>query len=169
MDIVTETAVHLAEHVAPEEIDLAPALAHAAAAGGAEWDVAKVGAGGPVLGGIGLEVVGGIFIAVLVAIQNHADLLANLCTLGDTLVRVVRYLHRRLDRSTDGTDDIDNAAKERADAAVAALVEELLKRGIEADRAEKIGCLTIIVLAERPAQGRVFVDAVQPKRSDDRG
>ena len=160
---LTETAILLAERVAPDEIDVAPALAQAAAEGGAQWQAARAGESGSMLGGSGLETYATLFGQVLEVIKVQGGTVTTLWALGSMTLQIVGYLRAQIGNWREGSTapTISEAARQQADGAVDILAKALIERGVPVGRAAEISRWVLVTLLEDPTRGQAFVEALR--------
>ena len=150
MNNIHALAVRIAEKVAPEEVDLAPAIIDAALEGGKQWQDLLKPVKEPELGGIfgGLEA--GDLAAIVEMLRLLGDILKKVCSLGsDTLSILVSLLAIRTWReSKEKLQAIPTEDGDKLQETLESMTQYLTNLGIETDRAEELSRLTMQALVE---------------------
>jgi len=163
MDALEDVSIRLAERVAPDEVELAPSIAEAAAQGGKEWDNLIKPFGGAMHGGIlpGAEGVGDIH-ALMDVVRTCSNILSSFCQIGSASLSIIVSFLALRDRAQRARDVQKLASNEREllERSINAIMVELEKRGVVQQRAAELADHTLITLGEKPDVGRDFVERI---------
>lgn len=150
----------LAERVAPDEVDVAPAIADAAAEGGPAWEQVRRVESGPVFGGAIDSIEPGTLVAVFGAIRAGWDIFAAVCERGAELAAILTFC-----RNVLGARDAkpSNAGEERVAHDLRRVAELLQREGLTPERADRVAAQTLGTFAEQPELGRATLAAIKPQ------
>jgi hypothetical protein len=164
MDDALAFALRLAERVAPDEVELAPAMVTAAAEGGPDWRRLLDDRARPLHGGVIPELDPGTLLPLLDALRQAAPtLLQGLLISGAATLTIVREWVALRDRREQRQALPDSARRQLAEV-VERLRDRLIHHGMHPDRAANVVDLTLETLCEHPREARALLERVCPDR-----
>jgi hypothetical protein len=148
-----DMAVRLAERIAPDEVELAPAIAEAALKGGREWQAVISPSSGAMLGGAvpGVESVGD-FATILAVLKDCSGILGSFVTMVSTVLTIhLNWLALR-DRPTREGEaaQLPRHQREAVRSTTEALTSKLEQRGLDSGRADEVVALLMHSFQESP-------------------
>lgn len=169
MESVDHWALKIAREVAPDEIDLAPMMAHAFLAGGEARRELFRREGGAVQGAFGPEFGVALFPAIMLAIQQAGPHLAGffdvVCRSSESsyhmlgVVTAILAIHGRKERKAKKKDLVDDA---RILAAHDRLTEEISKvEGLDEDQADLLTYRLLRTMLEDPSSAAEFTSKIR--------
>jgi hypothetical protein len=167
-DVLSAWSLRIAEETAPDEVDLAPAMAHAFVAGGKDKEE-LFRRSGSVQGAFGPEIAIALFPAILAAIETIGPhLLHFLSKVADrsqdmyylsgvltSLVRIGDHFKRKKEAESLPDDRYEPLKKVSSE-----LAEELRKAGLDQDQADLITYRVLKVMIEDPSGASQFTKEV---------
>ena len=147
-------AVRIAHRIAPDEVDIAPAVLDAALRGGREWEKLLRPRRGSLVGGIGAESAAGVLHIAFDWLRQHGPTLLDCASAGVTILLGVREVAGSTKKRPADTQ----ALVERLEAATAALRDRLAAQGEPPERA---AAMTQELLGELDAAPAATRDVVE--------
>lgn len=159
MDDVRVMAAHLAERVTPDEAEIAPDLLDGLLAGEAVQPAADEE---PVLGGFGGPELVSEFVTLVQAMQPCVQVLASLFLMGSASVTMIvqRLALRDRKKAPQEAETVKLPDGETLGRLLTSIESNLLRSGVEPERAAEMSRQAVIALLERPGEGARFVDAL---------
>ena len=157
--------IALAELIAPDEVDTAPALLAAAARGGEDWRQALHLKTGTIIGGwIGPAEYQPIMAYVIDAVQASWPVVQFALEASVVGIHVAELAHaiRHWVAGAKATAEAEAVLPRAVISALEGLRDELRRHGVEAGRAAELAGATVEAMAVRPEAGAAFMQAVRP-------
>ena len=162
MNDVDDVASHLASRIAPEEIDLAPAVARILIEEGPDApDLQGIPGEAGQLGGSGIEIIQDLLTKeVMMCLAGCAGMLVDVLDLSGRGAGLVLRIRDRLRGSDAGVVEGMHDTARTVEIAVSALAGQLVARGHARDRADEISRESVLALLDMPEKARGFLAAL---------
>lgn len=165
MNNMHELAIKIAQEIAPDEVDLAPAIIDAALKGGKQWDSLLKPAKGPELGGVFGGIEGGNLPLVIETIRICSSILASLLSIGAATLSIKISL--RSIREKKKNNHLESQPEEKTEKniehALLLMINSLSKFGIQEERAERLSELTVQILLKNEQSSKELIAKLSKK------
>jgi hypothetical protein len=169
LEVLDAWAVKIAEEVAPDEVDLAPVMAHAFVSGGKDKEELFRRQGGPVQGAFGPEFATAIFPGILLAIQQFGPELQETFDLASGLtgsgyyvagaISTIIGIRGRKDREEKKETLIEDSRIKQLHSGITEEVSKI--PNLDEDQADLIAYRLLRVMLQEPTEASQFTEKIE--------